>query len=299
MSGFVCTLLALIDSGVAGNIIDQDTARLLELPVQPLPQPVKVGAIDGRPVGPGLITHSTLPIYLQASVLHHEEITFLITITASQPLVLGLPWLKQHDPIISWQKREITKWSDTCISHCIHLPDLQISSTNTRNTVQRSTSLQNITSMQKYTAKPEPLVCHPTVRTTVPSTYSPELILTAKFITCPYQRKEPWRSISTKPLNRVTFNPLPHQPPLVLYYGKKGRWTQTLYRFPRPQPDLSQVPLPVATRAVHVGGIPVILGYIIGRAMVSMYPGKVKAITTCPTPISVKNLQRFLGFTNF
>ena len=41
------------------------------------------------------------------------------------------------------------------------------------------------------------------------------------------------------------------------------------------------------------------LGVIISPAGVSMDPGKVKAITSWPTPKNVKELQSFLGFANF
>lgn len=100
-SGSVFTLPVLINSGVAGNFIDQDSVACLQLPVIQLQRPIKVSAINGHPVGSGLIAHSTHPVHLQASTLLHEQITLLLMVTASQPLVLGLPWLKLHDPVIS------------------------------------------------------------------------------------------------------------------------------------------------------------------------------------------------------
>ncbi|XP_060754226.1 uncharacterized protein LOC132865708 [Neoarius graeffei] len=41
------------------------------------------------------------------------------------------------------------------------------------------------------------------------------------------------------------------------------------------------------------------LGYIISSEGVSMDPSKVSAVTSWPTPTSVKELQHFLGFANF
>ena len=41
------------------------------------------------------------------------------------------------------------------------------------------------------------------------------------------------------------------------------------------------------------------LGVIIGRGTIRMDPAKVKAITDWPTPTRVKEVQAFLGLTNF
>lgn len=49
---------------------------------------------------------------LSASGLHMERISFLITDTSQCPLILGIPWLSHHNPHISWDKNEITVWSD-------------------------------------------------------------------------------------------------------------------------------------------------------------------------------------------
>lgn len=41
------------------------------------------------------------------------------------------------------------------------------------------------------------------------------------------------------------------------------------------------------------------LGYVINKDGVNMDQGKVEAVTKWPTPSTIKELQRFLGFTNF
>ncbi len=38
-------------------------------------------------------------------------------------IILGRPWLVQHNPILSWKTGEVLKWGDDCFSHCFpHLP---------------------------------------------------------------------------------------------------------------------------------------------------------------------------------
>ncbi|KAI3366835.1 hypothetical protein L3Q82_009486, partial [Scortum barcoo] len=38
----------------------------------------------------------------------------------SYPLVLGLPWLKAHNPNIDWSTCTITSWSPFCLANCLH-----------------------------------------------------------------------------------------------------------------------------------------------------------------------------------
>lgn len=58
-SGAPLALRALLDSGVAGSFIDEETGHQLGLPMDPLLQPIKVNGINGRPIMEGLLTHRT------------------------------------------------------------------------------------------------------------------------------------------------------------------------------------------------------------------------------------------------
>ncbi|KAJ7997583.1 hypothetical protein DPEC_G00230520 [Dallia pectoralis] len=70
------------------------------LPVQP---PLRVNALDGEPMGTGLITHRTEELNLQVGSIHNERITMFVISAPGEPLVLGHPWLVTHDPVISWR----------------------------------------------------------------------------------------------------------------------------------------------------------------------------------------------------
>lgn len=50
---------------------------------------------------------------------HAELLTFLIYSSKSQPLILGYPWLKQHNPRINWTTGEIMAWAESCCGHCL------------------------------------------------------------------------------------------------------------------------------------------------------------------------------------
>lgn len=113
-------LSALIDSGFAGYFIDHRTAT--QYPVAQTQQTPKISAIDGGPIGEGVDHFCTETITLRTSCLHLESISFLVTNTPNNPIILGISWLQQHDLIISWTQREIVKWSRYCSEHCLHLP---------------------------------------------------------------------------------------------------------------------------------------------------------------------------------
>lgn len=76
-------------------------------------------ALDGRPLGEGQITHVTSHLWMRTGILHHETLKFYIINSPTHPLILGLPWLCEHDPHISWREGEITQWSLTCHKHCL------------------------------------------------------------------------------------------------------------------------------------------------------------------------------------
>ncbi|KAL0177254.1 hypothetical protein M9458_026148, partial [Cirrhinus mrigala] len=44
---------------------------------------------------------------------------FYVIPSPNHPLILGLPWLRQHDPYISWRGNEIRQWGPDCYHQCI------------------------------------------------------------------------------------------------------------------------------------------------------------------------------------
>ncbi len=112
-------IAAMIDSGAAGNFMSVDFAHKNSIPLIRCLSPLAVEAVDGRPLGSGRITHLTSRLTLVTGALHQEIIQFYIISTLHAPVILGLPWLRKHDPSISWRDSQITGWGSTCFKHCL------------------------------------------------------------------------------------------------------------------------------------------------------------------------------------
>lgn len=62
---------------------------------------------------------------MQIRSVHNETISFLITDCPKHNIILGKPWLRQHDPHMSWVDQEILTWSEYCKNNCLTKPILQ------------------------------------------------------------------------------------------------------------------------------------------------------------------------------
>ena len=49
---------------------------------------------------------------------HTEQLSMLVTQLSKDPIILGIPWLKKHDPFISWRDEIIEFTSEYCQDHC-------------------------------------------------------------------------------------------------------------------------------------------------------------------------------------
>ena len=96
---------ALIDSGADDNFIDQQLVRESRIPTVCLEKARVATALDGRFLA--RITQKTVPLTLIVSGNHRETIELLIVISPQSPLVLGKPWLDQHNPRVDWSSGEI------------------------------------------------------------------------------------------------------------------------------------------------------------------------------------------------
>jgi len=53
---------------------------------------------------------------------HSETLTFDVAPLGGHNIVLGLPWLQQHNPQIHWLSSKVTFASDYCEKHCLAQP---------------------------------------------------------------------------------------------------------------------------------------------------------------------------------
>jgi transposase InsO family protein len=96
----------LIDSGATNNFMNPRFVTDHEVPVVPLAQPIPVLGLDGAGLARGIMhTSSTLPM---STYGHPELIKFNILETGDYDIVLGIPWLRKHNPSINWQTEKIT-----------------------------------------------------------------------------------------------------------------------------------------------------------------------------------------------
>lgn len=108
---------AMIDSGAMSSFMDSSFAKSLNLPRRKKECPVPVVAVDGRPLVSGQITEEcTLVMKIGC---HSEEIVFDIVTLGHYPVILGVPWLKTHDPTTLWSKHRLIFSSPSCSIKCL------------------------------------------------------------------------------------------------------------------------------------------------------------------------------------
>ena len=108
---------ALVDSGASENFIDKAYAEASRIPMQQKATPRRVLTVDGSEVTGGPVTHNA---QVHLKINHHKEDIRLHCITiGNAPVILGLPWLKLHDPVIGWKNHTVKFHSDHCAEKCL------------------------------------------------------------------------------------------------------------------------------------------------------------------------------------
>jgi hypothetical protein len=112
----------MLDSGATSNFVDSTfvSAHSLKTVAKPIPRELVV--VDGRSISSGAVTHHTSPLpfsVTSSSPLHSETLSFDITTLGSYPIILGIPWLKKHEPTIGWSTHSLDFLSDHCDYHCL------------------------------------------------------------------------------------------------------------------------------------------------------------------------------------
>ena len=108
---------ALVDCGASENYIDKAYAEANDIPTYQKTIARRVLTVDGSKVTGRLVTHDT---QVDLMINHHEEDIRLHCITiGNAPIILGLPWLKLHDPTIGWKNHTLKFHSDRCAEKCL------------------------------------------------------------------------------------------------------------------------------------------------------------------------------------
>ncbi|ESK81802.1 hypothetical protein Moror_16774 [Moniliophthora roreri MCA 2997] len=102
---------ALINSGAGGRFICEEEVRKLKKPWTKLEKPIKVFNVDGTQNKIGWITHSVM-IDISIGDKSIKE-TLLISGLGPERIILGLPWLQDHNPDIDWMKLFVGIFDET------------------------------------------------------------------------------------------------------------------------------------------------------------------------------------------
>ncbi|SGY12272.1 BQ5605_C011g06450 [Microbotryum silenes-dioicae] len=76
------------------------------------PTPIPLYVIDGQPIQSGNITHF---VHLEVQFNGHtQSLRADVTQLGTYPLVLGMPWLRLHNPIIDWKRNTLVYSCQSC-----------------------------------------------------------------------------------------------------------------------------------------------------------------------------------------
>ena len=108
---------AMVDCGGQGSFINDKLSQSYQLPRLLKQQPVSLVLADGSPSQAGHITHYN-PLVLRTA--GNEESLGLDIAPTSHDIILGMPWLKKHDPAIRFGSNHLTFDSSYCQKNCAH-----------------------------------------------------------------------------------------------------------------------------------------------------------------------------------
>lgn len=113
-TGEVRSMRALLDSGATGLFANRDFVKRNRLTTRTLSRPIPVYNVDGSPNESGSITE-VLEVVLRYRD-HSETAVFAVTNLGRQDIILGLTWLREHNPEVDWKTEEVKM--SRCPNHC-------------------------------------------------------------------------------------------------------------------------------------------------------------------------------------
>ena len=164
----------MADCGATTSFIDSLFAHLHGLNFSLLQHPRDLTVADGRPVSSGTITHTVQISFTLGA--HTETLELFVTTLGQYPVVLGLPWLRKHDPRIRFKDNTITFNSEHCLEHCntTHQAMTICGADNTFDTLHETPQTHEIHETHCTYETPQTHETHETSRSTAPKPrYSP------------------------------------------------------------------------------------------------------------------------------
>lgn len=108
---------AMLDSGANVCLIHPRLVKDQSLPSIPKRRAIRLRTIDNSDVRSGLITHE---VHLRVFIGDHEEdLVFDVAEIGDDNLILGINWLRRHNPAVDWERSTIDFTSHHCVLHCL------------------------------------------------------------------------------------------------------------------------------------------------------------------------------------
>ena len=107
---------AFIDCSATGSHISDAFVKWHSLPWKAKIASIPIYTIDDQPLSSGLLTHDVIS---KISIRDHSEITTLGICSMPYPVLLGLNWLKFHNPAVDWAQGQL---SLSCCGESLSIP---------------------------------------------------------------------------------------------------------------------------------------------------------------------------------
>ncbi|QRV96463.1 Retrotransposable element Tf2 protein [Ceratobasidium sp. AG-Ba] len=108
----------MVDSGATSVFIHERIVKEFKIPTIKLEKPKKLRVIDGREIDSGMVDKY---VQIEVEIFGHSEILSAYVVnTGHNDMVLGMSWLKCHNPAIEWKKGWVTFNSKYCKDNCLH-----------------------------------------------------------------------------------------------------------------------------------------------------------------------------------
>jgi len=111
------TINAMIDSGATDDFIDREVCNKHGMKMIKAKSPSEIYLAGRKPSAMGPVTHMTkLPMFNSG---HRELATFHVANLQNHEVILGMPWLREHNPTLDWNAKRIRLNSERCTTWCL------------------------------------------------------------------------------------------------------------------------------------------------------------------------------------
>jgi len=111
------TMNAMIDSGATEDFIHREVCNKHGIKMIKAKSPSEIYLADGKPSAMGPVTHRMkVPMDISS---HRELASLQVANLQNHEVILGMPWLREHNPTINWNDKRLTFNSERCTTWCL------------------------------------------------------------------------------------------------------------------------------------------------------------------------------------